>query len=153
VHDGNGYFQTGMTLIEVILSLAILAIGLLGAASVQLNALKYTDSAMLHSHASFAAYDMLDRIRANPDADYTLASLASAPTIGNLAAPRDQDLFDFATHLNAFAGRDAQASIAVAGRTVSITVTWNDSRAANAVGDLQTFHLSSRVAVDSLVHP
>lgn len=153
MHDGNGYFQTGMTLIEVLISLLIVAIGLLGAAAVQLNALKYTDSAMLHSHASFAAYDILDRIRANPDADYTLTSLAFAPTAGNLAVPRDQDLFDFASHISAVAGSNADASIAVVGRAVEISVTWNDSRAANTTEDLQTFTLRSRVAVDRLVQP
>ena len=151
MHDGNGYFQTGITLIEVLISLLILAIGLLGAAAVQLNGLKYTDSAMLHSHASFAVYDILDRMRANPDADYTLASLASAPIVGNLAVPRDQDLFDFANHISAFAGSNADASISVVGRAVEIVVTWNDARAANTTEDLQTFTLRSRVAVDRLV--
>lgn len=150
---GNGYFQTGMTLIEVMIALLILSIGVLGAAAVQLNALKYTDSAMLHSHASFAAYDILDRMRANPDADYALASLASAPPVGNLSVPRDQDLFDFALNINAFAGYDADASIAVVGREVKISVTWDDSRAANTSNDLQTFILSSRVAVDRQVQP
>ncbi|MEB0042456.1 MULTISPECIES: type IV pilus modification protein PilV [unclassified Pseudomonas] len=153
MREGNDYVQTGMTLIEVLIALLILAIGLLGAAALQLNALKYTDSAMLHSHASFVAHDMMERIRANPDVDYTLASLASAPPVGNLAMPRDQDLFDFATSINAFAGNDADASIAVIGRAVEITITWNDSRAANVLNELQTFRLSSRVAVDVGARP
>jgi type IV pilus assembly protein PilV len=142
-----------MTLIEVLISLLILAIGLLGAAAVQLNALKYTDSAMLQSHASFAAEDILDRIRANPDADYTLTSLDSAPAIGNLAVPRDQDLFDFATTINAFAGSNADASISVVGRAVEVSITWNDSRAADTAEDLQTFTLRSRIAMDRRVQP
>ncbi|MGA9223012.1 MAG: type IV pilus modification protein PilV, partial [Pseudomonas graminis] len=60
--------QQGTTLIEVLVALLVLAIGLLGAAALQLNALKYTDSSRLSSQASFIAYDMMDRIRANPDA-------------------------------------------------------------------------------------
>ncbi|MDB6142326.1 MAG: putative rane protein [Pseudomonas sp.] len=150
---GNGYFQTGMTLIEVLITLLILAIGLLGAATVQLNALKYTDSAMLHSQASFIAYDMMDRIRANTDANYTLTSLKAAPATGNLAVPRDQDLFDFATSVTAFAGAQADASISMSQRAVEITLTWNDSRAANETKNLQSFTLNSRVAIDPLVTP
>ncbi len=41
--------QSGMTLIEVLVSLLILAIGLLGAAAIQLTALKYKDSAAMTS--------------------------------------------------------------------------------------------------------
>ncbi|WP_397451322.1 type IV pilus modification protein PilV [Pseudomonas sp. NA-150] len=151
--QGNGYFQTGVALIEVMITLLILAVGLLGVAMTQLNALKYSDSAMLHSQASFIAYDMLDRIRANPDANYTLTSLASAPGSGNLSAPRDQDLYDFASNIKAFAGANADASISKVKAAVTITLTWNDSRAADAVEDLQTFTLQSRVAADSWVAP
>jgi type IV pilus assembly protein PilV len=148
----NGYFQTGMSLIEVMVTLVILAIGLLGAATVQLHALKYTDSAMLHSQASFIAYDMMDRIRANPEANYSLTSLTAAPATGNLAVPRDQDLYDFASSVTAFAGDKADASIAM-GRGVEITLTWNDSRATNQADNLQTFTLNSRVAIDPGVTP
>jgi type IV pilus assembly protein PilV len=150
---GNGYFQAGMTLIEVLISLLVLAIGLLGAATVQLSALKYTDSAMLHSQASFIAYDLMDRIRANPDANYTLASLNAAPTSGNLNVPRDQDLFDFASNITAFAGPEADASIRMVNRAVEVSITWNDSRAANETESLQTFTLNSRVAIDRSVTP
>ena len=52
-------------MIEVLVATVILAGGLLGAAAVQLNALKHTDSALMTTQASFIAYDMLDRIRAN----------------------------------------------------------------------------------------
>ncbi|MDB5981627.1 MAG: putative rane protein [Pseudomonas sp.] len=149
----NGHFQSGMTLIEVLISLLILAIGLLGAATVQLNALKYTDSAMLHSQASFIAYDLMDRIRANPDANYTLTSLTAAPASGNLNVPRDQDLFDFANNITAFAGPQADANVNIDNRAVKITITWNDSRAANETENLQTFTLNSRVAIDRSVVP
>ncbi|MGV8919212.1 MAG: type IV pilus modification protein PilV [Pseudomonas sp.] len=151
--QGNGYFQTGISLIEVMVALVVLAIGLLSVSMLQLNALKYSDSAMLHSQASFIAYDMLDRIRANPDANYTLTSLASAPASGNLNVPRDQDLYDFATSIKAFAGANAEASIAKVQSAVTISLTWNDSRAADAVEDLQTFTLESRVATDPWVAP
>ena len=137
--------QQGMTLIEVLVSVLILAIGILGAAAIQLNALKYTDSSAMTSQASFIAYDMMDRIRANVDgnavangatnvlANYGLASLAGAPAAGNLNDARVQDLFDFSTNVTAFAGTDgANSKIVVNGREVTITIYWNDARAMGA---------------------
>ncbi|WP_268798098.1 type IV pilus modification protein PilV [Pseudomonas huanghezhanensis] len=143
--------QTGMTLIEILVSVLILAIGLLGAAALQLNALKYTDSSTLSSQASFVAYDMMDRIRANPDADYRLASLASAPSAGNLNTPKIQDLFDFSNNIKTFAGPSGDGSIAVTNRQVTVSVIWNDSRATNKAGTMQTFTVTSRVAIDAKV--
>ena len=137
--------QKGMTLIEVLVSVLILAIGILGAAAIQLNALKYTDSSAMTSQASFIAYDMMDRIRANVDgnaagngannvlARYSLSSLATAPLVGNLNDARLQDLFDFRTNIIAFAGADgASSKIAIDGREVTITINWNDARATGA---------------------
>ena len=74
---GSTGAQEGMTLIEVLVALLILTVGILGAAAVQLNSLKYTDSSRMTSQASFIAYDMMDRIRANSGADGALTSRAS----------------------------------------------------------------------------
>ncbi|AIS19514.1 pilus assembly protein PilV [Pseudomonas rhizosphaerae] len=148
--------QTGVSLIEVLVSLLIMGIGLLGAAALQLNALKFTDSSALTSQASFIAYDMMDRIRANPDGNYVLANLDAAPT-GNMSDTRAQDLADFAANAKAIGGVSAGSSIAVNNRVVTITVQWSDARATNTAnvsnvqssGDgLQTFTLTSRVAID-----
>jgi len=149
--------QQGVTLIEVLVSLLILGIGLLGAAALQLNALKFTDSSTMNSQASFIAYDMLDRIRANPQADYALTSLEVAPAAGDSSNSRTQDLFDFATNVRSFGGTGAGGSIAVNGRVVTINITWNDTRAANTTSvsnvtktgtTLMTYQLVSRVAID-----
>lgn len=147
--------QDGMTLIEVLVAVLILGVGLLGAASVQLNALKYTDSSLMTSQASFIAYDMLDRIRANSSADYTV----TPPGSGNLNVARDQDLYDFTTNIVAFGGPTATGSITVNQRVFTITINWDDSRAVGAADPTQgsvpqrTFVLTSRVAVDPPVSP
>lgn len=145
--------QRGLSLIEVLISILILGIGMLGAAAIQLNALKFTDSSKMLSQASFIAYDMMDRIRANPDANYVLANLASAPTTDSLTVPRDQDFKDFATNIRAFASGSSGngSSIAVNGRVVTITVQWSDARALNSTdvtASTQSFVLTSRVAID-----
>lgn len=146
--------QAGFSLIEVLISVLILAVGLLGAAAIQLNALKYTDSSMMTSQASFVAYDMLDRIRANPDANYALANLASAPTASNYTVPRDQDLYDFSLNIKNFDPLNGNGSIVVSGRVVTITVNWSDARALNSTdvaGSMRSFVLTSRVAVDASI--
>lgn len=146
---GSQRTQRGMTLIEVLVALLILTVGLLGAAAVQLNALKYTDSSRMTSQASFIAYDMMDRIRANSAADYT----ATPPTTGNLSVARDQDLYDFTTNIASFGGPTATGSITRNQRVYTITITWNDARAANTATAARSFVLSSRAAVDPVVSP
>lgn len=141
--------QDGMTLIEVLVALLILSVGLLGAAAFQLNALKYTDSARMTSQASFIAYDMMDRIRANSAADYTV----TPPTSGNLSVARDQDLYDFTSNIVNFGGPTATGSIALNQRVYTITITWDDSRAANSANTRRSFVLTSRATVDPVATP
>lgn len=136
--------QQGVTLIEVLVSLLVLAVGLLGAAALQLNALKYTDSAMMSSQASFIAYDMMDRIRANPLADYNLDALDDVPSGVASNEARQQDLHDFKTNIRQFAGAAATGRIRVVKQQVTISIDWDDARAG---GGQQTFSLTSRVAV------
>ncbi|WP_242207016.1 MULTISPECIES: type IV pilus modification protein PilV [unclassified Pseudomonas] len=146
---GSQHIQQGMTLIEVLVALLILTVGLLGAAAVQLNALKYTDSSRMTSQASFIAYDMMDRIRANSGADYTV----TPPTSGNLSVARDQDLYDFATNIVNFGGPTATGSITLNQRVYTITINWSDARAANTASAQRSFVLTSRAAVDPVATP
>jgi type IV pilus assembly protein PilV len=141
--------QEGMTLVEVLVALVILGVGLLGAAAFQLNALKYTDSARMTSQASFIAYDLMDRIRANAAADYTIAPPAS----GNPDVTRDQDLFDFNANIVSSLGASATGSVTVNRQVYTITITWDDSRAANTADSRRSFILSSRAAIDPMVIP
>ncbi|CEL31527.1 type IV pilus modification protein PilV [Pseudomonas sp. A1230] len=146
---GSKGVQQGMTLIEVLVALLILTVGLLGAAAVQINALKYTDSSRMTSQASFIAYDMMDRIRANSGANYTV----TPPTSANPGNARDQDLYDFTTSIVNFGGPTATGSITLNQRVYTITITWSDARAANTASAQRSFVLSSRAAVDPVVMP
>ena len=147
--QGSKRAQEGMTLIELLVALLILTVGVLGAAAIQLNALKYTDSSLMSSQASFIAYDMMDRIRANSGADYTV----TPPTAGNLSIARDQDLYDFTTNIVNFGGPTATGTITLNLRVYTITITWDDSLAANATGTLRSFVLTSRATVDPVSGP
>lgn len=55
----------GFTLVEVLVAMVIMAVGLLGLASLQAVALKDNQDAFLRSQANFLAYEMSDRMRAN----------------------------------------------------------------------------------------
>ncbi len=144
----TGLGQAGMTLIEVLVALMVFSIGVLGVAMLQLNALKHTDSAMRSTQVSYIAQDLLERIRANPQANYVMASLTHAPASGNPDVPRDQDLFDFADQLRRMVGDDVQAAVAVVGTQVTISVDWNDSRTQGSEAQWQTLSLSSVVRGD-----
>ena len=57
--------QAGFTLIEVLVSALILAIGLVGVAGLQATSLKNNQSAYMRSQATALAYDLADRMRSN----------------------------------------------------------------------------------------
>lgn len=145
--------QTGMTLIEVLVALSILVIGLLGAAAIQLNALKYTDSSRMLSQASFIAYDMLDRIRANAAADYAWGRAERAPASSASASVRDLDLHDFEANILGFAGPSAKGSVALSANEVTVTISWDDRRAINTSDARETFTLTSRISHEPGVAP
>ncbi len=56
----------GYTLVEVLVALVVISIGLLGLAGLQVTALKQNQSAYMRSQATLLAYDLLERVRANP---------------------------------------------------------------------------------------
>lgn len=75
----------GFTLIEVLISLTILAVGMLGMAALQNEALKYNNAAFTDSQAQFLLNDMMERIRANsPNNIYLMTYIQPPP-----AAPKN----------------------------------------------------------------
>lgn len=143
--------QIGMTLIEVLVAMLILTLGLLGAVMLQLNALKYTDSSRMVSQASFIAYDMLDRIRANAGADYSLRGGSRPPPSTATASVRDQDLNDFEANVRGFAGEGAKGSVTVSANEVRVSISWDDSRGENTPGARETLSLTSLIDNDPKV--
>lgn len=78
--------NSGFTLLEVLIALVVLSIGLLGVAALQAVGLRSSQGAYLTSQASLLAYDMADRIRANPgSAAYNNFQTDCAAAGGDLA--------------------------------------------------------------------
>lgn len=61
-----GHRQTGFSLIEVLVALLVLSVGLLGLAMLQVTGMKFNSDAYFRTQATILAYDIMDRMRANP---------------------------------------------------------------------------------------
>ena len=69
--------QQGIALIEVLVAVALISIGLLGMMALQMTSLQTNQAAVERSFAVMQASSLLDRIRANPEADKTIYNLAA----------------------------------------------------------------------------
>jgi len=114
----------GSSLLEVLISVVILAIGLLGLAGLQMASQKNNHSAQFRTHAVIQAYSLIDRMRLNKSENYALAMTSTAPA-GTLR--RDTDLSAWITELKTILPLGA-GEVTVNGSIVSVVVRWNDSR-------------------------
>jgi type IV pilus assembly protein PilV len=118
----------GVGLLEVLISVLVLGIGLLGIAALQTQALKTSADAQYFQLASVLANDYLERARANRVAltEYAFSRQTPActpPTLSGSVAARDKALWlqQVACQLP-----DASAEISLADRNMQITISWFD---------------------------
>lgn len=73
---------SGFSLVEVLVALVVLSIGLLGLAALQVTGIKFNHQSYQRTQATILAYEIVDRMRANPLglANYLIASNAPTPT-------------------------------------------------------------------------
>jgi type IV pilus assembly protein PilV len=88
--------QAGATLIEVLVSILLMALGVLAMAAMQVNAVQYSKTSEMRSVATLLANDLSDRMRANHPSDAVmpggynyLASGAYVAPSGPPTAPND----------------------------------------------------------------
>lgn len=66
-HTGQGGRRSaGFSMIELLVAVLVMGIGVLGIAALQMVSLQNNRSAMVRAEAVALAYDMMDRVRANP---------------------------------------------------------------------------------------
>lgn len=136
--------DSGFTLIEVLVSMTILSIGLLGLAGLQVTGLKNNQTAYYHSEATQLLYDMADRMRANSPATVRsipanspylssawttspVAQAACATTVGCTTANMAQnDLYQWNTAIGSTLP-GGTGTITVNGNVFTITINWDDN--------------------------
>jgi len=136
---GNVKRQRGLTLFEILITLLVVTIGLLGLAGLQFTGLRAANSAQERTQATLLAQDIEERIRANDSSDYNLVNLAptTANCVNNPCTPdqmRDFDRKQWYYMLNG-GGPNAivlpKASVKIqkctASNTMKITIQWNGS--------------------------
>lgn len=128
-------------MIEVLVTMVIVAVGLFGAAAMIVNGLDNNRDAYLRTQASNLAYDMADRIRTNASevGEYTGFSTAGASTalptcVGSDdgCGPADLAAADKAEWARLVQGSgeatpmlpEAQGSVAADGDDIVITIDW-----------------------------
>lgn len=124
--------QNGFSMIEVLVTLVILAVGLLGMAGLQSVGLKNNHSSLGRSTATMLAYNIIDRMRSNCqnalDGDYNIAIGTAAPSSPSNQAQRDQKEWKDALGTSLAAG-DGSISVNAATFLATVNIRWNDSRA------------------------
>ena len=126
----------GAGMIEVMISILIMAIGLLGIAAMQATALRNSQSALERSQGVINTYTIIDSMRANLDqarlGAYNVTCGATAGG-GTLAS---NDIAFWLGSLEDSLGEGTCGAISCVDGSCEITVTWDDTRGTGGVGDL-----------------
>lgn len=142
--------QRGISLLETLIAVLVLAIGLLGVAGLQTTNLKNSQSAHQRTMAVMLTGSMAERIRANT-ALATAGAFVLAKTCSsiNLAGSiqnveRSQWIAEILLALGTAGTSCGEVSYDAVNRIYTITVSWDDSR---AVGGLSTMNLRQQVRI------
>lgn len=135
--------QCGFTLIEILVTVIILAIGLLGIAGLQLTGLRYNQEAYSRSQIMVLTNDITDRMRSNRNAaqtgayDIAIGTTATGASCDGAGANCDANALaasDLAAWKQALASKlpGGDGSIERNGNIFLITIQWDDSRGQQA---------------------
>ena len=136
----------GFTLIEVLVAMLVLAVGLLSLSALQVQSLKYNQTAYNRNQAINLAYDLADRMRSNGSANASyitshLAVLAATCGVGvtscthctdvtHRCSPNQLALKDLYEWNNLLIGQlpRGPGTITLNGLVYTITVSWDDTQ-------------------------
>jgi len=120
--------QGGVGLIEVLITVLVLAIGLLGLAALQQVSLSNNQSAMERSIGVVQSYSIIEAIRADPDsAKSGRFNVAIGATPSGSTFPA-QALVAWRSELTQNMGADATGSVDCSATKCTVVVQWDDSR-------------------------
>ncbi|MHA7879896.1 MAG: type IV pilus modification protein PilV [Saccharospirillum sp.] len=126
------YKEQGVGLIEVLISLLILSIGLLGMAALQARGLTMTTESLQRTQATVLANDLIERARANrPNiADYAMPFANPLPTcdtsfsIDN-SGVSENDLDEWQNNLACLLS-SGNGQVVINGNVIQVTIQWQD---------------------------
>jgi type IV pilus assembly protein PilV len=148
------YDDNGFTVVEVLVSLLILSVGLMGLASLQVVGLQNTQGGSQRAQAAYLAYDIADRMRSNTAAvtagnyNFNGALIVAPPNCIGVAAnctTAQMATFDLAQWRNLIStyltGGTATIAAVDVGTTTQVTVTvqWTDPFTVDAGNEVATF--------------
>lgn len=145
---------TGFSLIEVLVAVLVVAVGVLGIAGLQLVTMRTNTGSLMRTQANQYAYNIIDRIRANPEADYAIAMGDDPPEAATdceaaECTPEEMADFDRAGWLAELADLPSgDGEIEVDGDVVTVTLQWDDDNQAD--NDLTSVSVRTQLnAVDA----
>ena len=124
----------GFTLVEILVTLVVMSIGLLGLAALQLTSLKANHGSASRTQAVYLVYDIIDRMRANSNAagngDYNIA-IGTAAAGGTVAG---DDLVSWKQNITTSlpqgsVAADGSVTYNPATNLVTVQVVWDDTHA------------------------
>ena len=145
--------QSGVGLIEVLISLLILSIGLLGMAALQARGLTMTTESLQRTQAVILANDIIERARANRQnvSEYGIGFSDDALvcdrsfTISNVSVSED-DINEWRNNLACLLA-DGNGRVVVNGNNITVTVTWQDRTELDDVDNVSLIENRDRLVV------
>ena len=122
----------GFSLIEVLVSIVVLSVGLLGVAALQVGGLRVSQSSFYRAQAAQLATDMADRLRANAGEARSCELAIGDATPESPANTCERDLAEWRSRLLALPGGTGGVDVDLASNLVTITVQWDDARGGGA---------------------
>lgn len=130
--------QDGFTLLEVMIAMVIFAVGMMGLAGIQGLSLENSHSSYTRSQAILLAYEMVDRMKANPTGGVsyvinTSTTPAEPGTLCNTEACNNTemaafDLWQWKASLPSLLLSGQGQIVNTAGTSYTITVHWDEDR-------------------------
>jgi type IV pilus assembly protein PilV len=117
--------QAGLSLVEVLVTVVLVSVGLLGIAGLQITSVQNTNSAAQRFEATLLAEDILERMRANrSQAMVGRYDIAVGAGVNSVGIAQD-DLTEWRASLAQLPAGDG--GVEFDGNEVTITVQWTDA--------------------------
>lgn len=141
----NYHQQQGVGLIEVLVTVLVIATALLTLSALQMRSLQFNQSAYLRSQANILAYDILDRIRLNRNrvTEYTISFDGDAPTGSALS---NVDLREWRALIEQVMPEGLGAVQCNGSGICTVSIRWTEQNQTDKTDeDIATFEFTTRI--------